>query len=62
MEQHALKYVNNFLNANLEAYGGQSYNLYLNIVHFFNARVNYTSVAAKTVVFLHWCLICKKIF
>ncbi len=38
MEQHALKYIKNFLNTNiysyLETYGGQSSNLYLNVVHF----------------------------
>ncbi len=63
MEQHTLKIVNNRLNTNIYSYletsGGQSYNLYLNVVHFFN-----TSVLIKhlwqlmTVVFLHWCLIC----
>ncbi len=40
MEQHALKNVNICLNTNiysyLETFGGQSYNLYLNAVHFFN--------------------------
>ncbi len=50
MEQHALKNVNNCLNDNiysyLEAPGGQSFNLYLNVVHFFNTGVNQTSVAA----------------
>ncbi len=30
----------------LETSGGQSSNLYLNAVHFFNANVNLTSVAA----------------
>ncbi len=43
MGQHALKNVNNCLNTNiysyLEACGGQSYNLYLNVVHFFNTTV-----------------------
>jgi hypothetical protein len=50
MEQHALKNVNNCLNTKrysyLEASGGQSSNLYLNIVHFFNTGVNRASVAA----------------
>jgi hypothetical protein len=50
MEQHALKIVNNCLNTNIYSYletsGGQSYNLYLNVVHFFNASVNLISVAA----------------
>jgi hypothetical protein len=44
MEQHALKNVHNHLNINnysyLEASGGQSSNLYLNVVHFFYASVN----------------------
>ena len=44
MEQHALRSVNNCLNtniySNLEASGGQSSNLYLNLVHFFNTSVN----------------------
>ncbi len=44
MEQRALKIVNNCFNtniySNLDTSGGQSSNLYLNIVHFFNASVN----------------------
>ncbi len=44
MEQCTLKNVNNYLNTNIYSYletsGGQSYNLYLNVVHFFNTRVN----------------------
>jgi hypothetical protein len=44
MEQHALKNVNNCLNANIYSYletsGGQSFNPYLNAVHFFNTSVN----------------------
>jgi hypothetical protein len=44
MEQHALKYVYNWLNTNIYSYletsGGQSSNLYLNVVHFFNTSVN----------------------
>jgi len=43
------KNVNNYLNTNihshLETSGGQKSNLYLNVVHFFNTRVNLTSVA-----------------
>ncbi len=48
IEQHALKNVNNCLNTNfyLEISGGQSTKLYLNVVHFFNASINQTSVAA----------------
>jgi hypothetical protein len=49
MEQRTLKIVNNCLNTNIYAYletsGGQSYNLYLNVVHFFNTSLNSTSVA-----------------
>ena len=44
MEQHALKNVNNCLITNiyphLETSGGQSPNLYLNVVHFFHTNVN----------------------
>ncbi len=44
MEQHALKNVNNCLITNIYSYletsGGQSSNLYLNAVHFFNNSVN----------------------
>ncbi len=50
MEWHALKNVNNCLNSNIYSYietsGGQSSNLNLNVVHFFNTSVNLTSVAA----------------
>ncbi len=39
MEQHTLKIVNNCLNTNiyyyLETSGGQSNNIYVNVVHFF---------------------------
>jgi hypothetical protein len=49
MEQHALKNVNNCLNTNsyLETSGGQSYNPYLNVVHFLNTRADQKSVPAK---------------
>jgi hypothetical protein len=44
MEQHALKIVNNCLNTNtysyLETSDGQSFNLYLNVVHLFSTSVN----------------------
>jgi hypothetical protein len=44
MEQHTFKNVNNHLNTNIYSYletsGGQSSNIYLNIVHFFNASVS----------------------
>jgi hypothetical protein len=50
MEQRALKNVNNCLYTNVYSYletsRGISYNPCLNVVHFFNTRVNYTSVAA----------------
>ncbi len=43
MEQHALKNENNYLNTNiyyyLETSSGQSSNLYLNVIHFFNTDV-----------------------
>jgi hypothetical protein len=44
MEQHALKNINKFLNTNIYSYletsGGQSSNLYLNVVDFFNTMLN----------------------
>jgi hypothetical protein len=50
IEEHALKNVNNFLNSNIYSYletsGGQSFNPYLNVVHFFNTRVDKKSVPA----------------
>jgi hypothetical protein len=51
IEQCSLKNVKNCSNTkiflNLETSGGQSSNLYLNVVHFFNTSVNYTSMAAE---------------
>jgi hypothetical protein len=51
MEHHALKNVNNCFNTNIYSYletsGGHSSNPYLNVVNFFNKRVNKKSVAAK---------------
>jgi hypothetical protein len=41
----------------LETSGGQSSNLYLNVVHFFNKVLIRHLWQLKTVVFLHWCLI-----
>jgi hypothetical protein len=63
MEQRALKIVNNCLNTNINSYletsGGQSYNLYLNVVYFFSTPVLIRHLwQLKTVVFLHWCLMC----
>jgi hypothetical protein len=50
MEQNDFKNLNNCLNTTIYSYletsGGQNSNLYLNVVHFFNASVNYTSMAA----------------
>ncbi len=50
MEHRTSKNADNYLNTNIYSYletsGGQSSNLYLNIVHFFNTNVNKTSVAA----------------
>jgi len=47
MEQHALKKCKQLLEyQHLETSGGQSSNLYLNVVHFFNTSVIWTSVAA----------------
>jgi hypothetical protein len=50
MEQRTLNNVNNYLNASsysyIETSRGQSSNLYLNVVHFFNTSVNWTSLAA----------------
>jgi hypothetical protein len=44
MEQRALINVNNGLNTNIYSYletsGGQSFNLYLNVIHFYNTSVN----------------------
>jgi hypothetical protein len=44
LEQRTFKNLNNYFNANiysyLETFGGQSFNLYLNVVHFFNTNVN----------------------
>jgi hypothetical protein len=46
----------------VQATGGQSSNLYLNVANFFNTSVNYTSVAASDSCFpafvLNMCLIC----
>jgi hypothetical protein len=62
MQQHNLKIVNNCLNGNIHSYleksGGQSSNLYLNAVHFYDTSVNFRHLwQLKTVVFLPWCLI-----
>ncbi len=48
VELHTLKNVNNFFNTNiyLETSGGESYNLHLNVVYFFNNSFNKTPVSA----------------
>jgi hypothetical protein len=43
----------------LETYGGQSSNLYSNVVHFLTPVLIRHLWQLKTVVFLHWCLICQ---
>jgi len=63
MEQHTFKNVNNCISTNIYSYfetsGGQSSNLYLNVVHFFNTGELIRHLwQLKTFVFLHWCLIC----
>ncbi len=44
MEKRTLKNVNNYFNTNIYSYletsACQIYNLYLNVVHIFNTRVN----------------------
>jgi hypothetical protein len=61
MEQHALKSGHNCLNTNIYSYqetcGGQSSNLYLNVVTFSTPVLIRHLRQLKTVVFLHWCLI-----
>ena len=50
IEQQTLKNVTNCFNTNIYSYsetsGGQSLNKYLNVIYFFNASANYTSVEA----------------
>jgi len=62
MEQLALKNVNYCLNANIYSYletsGGQSPNLYFNVVHFSTPVLIRHLWKLKTVVFLHRYLIC----
>jgi hypothetical protein len=60
VEQHTLKNVNNCLNTSIYSYlktsGGQSSNLYLNVVHFSTPLLIRHLWQLKTVLFLHWCL------
>ncbi len=50
MKQCTLKNVNNYLNTNIYSYletsGSQSYYIYLNVVAFFNASLNWVSMSA----------------
>ncbi len=68
MEQHTLKNVSNCLYTNIYTYletsVGQSSNPYINVVHFFNTRVNQKSVAAcfPALVYNMCCSIKKGIF
>ncbi len=50
--------LNTNIYTHLETSGGQSSNLYLNVVHFLNTSVNYTSMTAHGSFFMHWCPIC----
>ncbi len=56
------KTVNHCLNNNIHSYfetsGGQSSNLYLNVVPFLTTVLIRHLWQLKTVVSLHWCLIC----
>jgi hypothetical protein len=58
MEQHTFKNIKKSWNTKisffLDTSGGQNSNLYLNVVHFFNTNVNYTSVATKDNCFPAW--------
>ncbi len=62
MEQCTFKNVNNYLNTNIYSYletsGGQSSDLYLNIVHFLTPVLIRHLWQLKTVASLHWCPIC----
>ncbi len=64
MEQSTLKNVNNCLDINIYSYfetsGGQSSGLYLIVVPFFTPVLIRYLWELKTVVFLHWCLICAE--
>ncbi len=61
IEQNALKNVKNCLNTNiyscLDTSGGQSSDLYLNVIHFSMPVFIRHLWQLNTVVLLHWCLI-----
>jgi len=62
MEKRVLENVNSSLNTNsyfyLETSGGQSSILYLNVVHFLALVLIRHLWQLKTIVSMHWCLIC----
>ena len=49
---HALLLLNTNIYSNVDTFGGQCSNLYLNVVHFFNISDNWTSVEAQDSCFL----------
>jgi hypothetical protein len=56
MEHHTLKCkLNTNIYSYLETSGGQSFNLYLNVVHLTPLLIS-RLWQLKTVAFLHWCL------
>jgi hypothetical protein len=61
MEQYALKIVNNCFYTKIDSYvettGGQSSNLYLNVVNFLTPVLIRHLWQLQTVVFPHWRLI-----
>jgi hypothetical protein len=65
MEQHTLKTENNYLNTNIYTYlvtsGGNSYILYLNVIHFLMPVLVRHLLKLKTVVTLHWYPICASL-
>ncbi len=66
MEQRALNNVNNCWNTNIYSYletsGGQISSPYLNVVHFSTPVLIRHLWQLKTVIFLHWCLLCAVLF
>ncbi len=60
MDSTFKKNVSSCLNTNIYSYletsGGQSYNLYLNIVHFLTLVLIRHLWQLRTFIFLHWCL------
>jgi hypothetical protein len=66
MDQRTFKNVNNYFHTNIytfsETSGGQSSNLYLNVVHFLTPVLIRHLWQLNTVVFMHWCLIHAVLF